>query len=412
MSILNVSCKTRPERHAVFGSIAWKAAVMIVILAASGCARTATVWKEHLDYRPAISNAFSHAIAFGPFAKKSSNVKKEQFPAIPREENTPRVRAFIRKYAYDQRETTRAYLATIEPYLHMLKKEARDNGLPEEISYLVMLESGADPEARSPANALGMWQFMPATARSYGLRVDKWVDERLDPQKSTRAAMLYLKDLYGQFGCWRLAISAYNSGENKLNKVLRQEDAEEYYEISSSPRLKKETKEFFPKFLALATIAKNPSKYGFPPLVESAPDKKLELVSIRGAYTLENLAHAAGVRYEELVRLNPALVRGVTPDEGPPYSLRLPPGKRSVLLSNLDRTPQETGKTHVTHVVSRGDNLYKILKKYRVSKAQLVKANPDLNFNRRLHQGLRIVVPLEKQSKKSPVRTSSISKPI
>lgn len=409
MNTRKVSCRRRLKCDAI-AIWACSIALVVVILSAGGCAGTVTAVKNRLDYRPAIANAFSHAIAFGPFAKITSEKKKGQFPAIPREENTPRVRAFIRKYAYDQRETTRAYLATIEPYLPMLKKEARENGLPEEISYLVMLESGADPEARSPANALGMWQFMPATARSYGLRVDKWVDERLDPQKSTRAAMLYLKDLYGVFGCWRLAISAYNSGENKLSRVLRQEDAEEYYEISSSPRLKRETKEFFPKFLALATIAKNPSKYGFGPLADHSNDPKWEQVSIRGAYSLENLARASGVRHEELVQLNPALVRGITPDEGAPYSLRLPPGKRSLLLSNLERIPQELGKTHVTHVVTRGDNLYKILRKYRVSKAQLVKANPDLNFNQRLRQGLRIVVPLEKSAKKSPVRTSSLFK--
>ncbi len=389
--------------------VCWSVALFIAALGAGGCATTANVLKERLDYRPAIANAFSHAIAIAPFAKKSSSPKKEQFPPIPREENTPRVRAFIRKYAYDQRDTTRAYLATIEPYLPMLKKEARDNGLPEEISYLVMLESGADPEARSPANALGMWQFMPATARSYGLRVDKWVDERLDPQKSTRAAMRYLKDLYGVFGCWRLAISAYNSGENKLNKVLRQEDAEEYYEISSSPRLKRETKEFFPKFLALATIAKNPAKYGFHPFTEYKPEGKWELISIRGAYTLENLARATRVRHEELAQLNPALIRGVTPADGPPYSLRVPLGARTVLLSNLDKLPQETSATHVTHVVTRGENLFKILRKYRVSKAQLVKANPDLNLNRRLRQGIKIVVPLERGVKKSPVRTSRLS---
>jgi len=408
VSTRNVSRKKRPESDVVHRGVTWSVALVIVVLAAGGCATTAKSLKESLDYRPSIANAFSRAIAFGPFYKKSSYTKKEQFPAIPREENTPRVRTFIRKYAYDQRETTRAYLATIAPYLHMLKKEARDSGLPEEISYLVMLESGADPEARSPANALGMWQFMPATARSYGLRVDKWVDERLDPQKSTRAAMLYLKDLYGVFGCWRLAISAYNSGENKLSKVLRQEDAEEYHEISSSPRLKRETKEFFPKFLALATIAKNPPKYGFAPFAEYGADQKCEQISIRGAYTLENLARAAGVRHEELVQLNPAVVRGVTPDKGPPYSLRLPPGKRSILLSNLDGTSQEYGKTHVTHVVTRGDSLYKILRKYSISKAQLAKANPDLNLNRRLHQGLRIVVPLERSVNKSPVRTSRL----
>ncbi len=101
------------------------------------------------------------------------------------------------------------YLARAENHLPMVKSIANEHGLPQDLAYLLLLESGGNPEARSPANALGMWQFMPATARSYGLRVDSWVDDRLDPNKSTKAAMLYLKDLYGMFGCWRLALSAF-----------------------------------------------------------------------------------------------------------------------------------------------------------------------------------------------------------
>lgn len=377
-----------------------------------GCASSAKVLKTKLDYRPEISNAFSHAISIGPFGRKTDAVKKTAFPPLPNEENTPRVRTFIRKYAYDDRNTTKAYLSSLGPYLPMLKKQARDNGLPEEVSYLVMLESGSDPEARSPANALGMWQFMPATARSYGLRVDRWVDERLDPAKSTRAAMIYLKDLYGTFGCWRLAISAYNSGENKLNRVLCQEDAQEYHEICSSPSLKRETKEFFPKFLALTTIAKNPAKYGFAPLAETHPEEKSEQVSIRGSYSLESLAKAAGIPQDRLVRLNPSLVRGMTPPEGAPHSLRLPMGTRSILLSNLEKMPEDKAKAHVTHVVTRGDNVTRILKRYRVNKAQLAKANPDLNLKRKLPQGTKIVVPLEKTPDKKQASTGRISKAI
>jgi membrane-bound lytic murein transglycosylase D len=370
------------------------------------------VLRDKLDYRPAISNAFSHAISIGPLASKAPSVKKSAFPALPNEENTPRVRAFLRKYAYEQRNTTKTYLSSLGPYLPMLKQQARDNGLPEEMSYLVMLESGSDPEARSPANALGMWQFMPATARSYGLRVDRWVDERLDPTKSTRAAMLYLKDLYGMFGCWRLAISGYNSGENKLNQVLCQEDAQEYHEICSSRRLKRETKEFFPKFLALTIIAKDPSKYGFSPIPENQQEEKYEQVSIRGSYSLETLAKAAGVHPERLAQLNPSLVRGMTPPEGAPHSLRLPIGTRGNLLTKLDRVPEEKAKTHLTHIVTRGDNVLRILKRYKVSKTQLAKANPDLNLRRKLPQGTRIVVPLEKAPDKNQALTGRMSKAI
>jgi membrane-bound lytic murein transglycosylase D len=288
------------------------------------------------------------------------------------------------------------YLAMVEKYLPMLRTAAKENGLPQEIAYLVMLESGADPEARSPANALGMWQFMPATARSYGLRVDSWVDERLDPKKSTQAAMLYLKDLYGMFGCWRLALSAYNSGENKLNKVLSQEDAQEYDEISSSRRLKRETREFFPRFLAMAVIAKNPTKYGFPTFNEKVAVDKHEVVPIQGSYSLETLAKTIDIPSSRLLELNPAILRGITPSDGPPYSVRVPVGKKDALVRKLEFLPDEPLKTQITHVVNKGDSLSRILKRYQVNRTQLAEVNPDINLHRKLRQGCRLLVPVYK----------------
>jgi membrane-bound lytic murein transglycosylase D len=264
-----------------------------------------------------------------------------------------------------------------------------------------MLESGANPEARSPANALGMWQFMPATARSYGLRVDRWVDERLDPRRSTEAAMLYLKDLYGMFGCWRLALSAYNSGENKLNKVLCAEDASEYDEICSSRRLKRETREFFPRFQAIALIAKDARKYGFSPLRLKKPKKDYEIVEVRKRHSLKDLAWAIGVSHTRLAGMNPSLFRGVTPSDGPPFKLRVPEGRRTILARKIETLPAENGKTHIVHVVHRGDSVSRILKHYHVSRSQLASLNPDVNFRRSLRAGARILIPV---SKKAPTR--------
>ena len=242
------------------------AALSALIFGLGGCSTTTSLVKESTPSR--LASFLSPLTDNNPAPKKKKKVAapSSKYPAIPFDEDGPRVRRFIRDYAYKHRETMKRYLARAEDYLPMVTSVAAEHGLPQDVSYLFMLESGANPEARSPANALGMWQFMPATARSYGLRVDSWVDERLDPERSTRAAMLYLKDLYGMFGCWRLAFSAYNSGENKLNRVLCQEDADEYEEICSSRRLKKETREFWPKFQAIAQIAKNPKKYGFQPI--------------------------------------------------------------------------------------------------------------------------------------------------
>jgi len=328
---------------------------------------------------------------------------------LPNDEHSARVRHFIRDYGYAQRETMRSYLGRVEKFLPMVKSTIREHGLPEDLAYLIMLESGANPEARSPANALGMWQFMPATARSYGLRVDSMVDERLDPQKSTRAAMLYLKDLYGMFGCWRLALSAYNSGENKLNKVLSQEDANEYDEICTSRNLKRETKEFFPRFLAMAHIAKNCGKYGFPRVSEKNFAPQHEFVTVEGKRSLEALAKAMSISPDHLADLNPALVRNETPGDGVAYPVRIPLGKKEILVAKLDSLPTQSGKPHIVHVVGAGDNLHRICRRYRVERAQVAALNPDINFRRRLRTGAKVVVPAHKVQTKKATRTDRVS---
>ncbi len=367
-------------------------AACIILL--GGCGSSMSLVKQDVEYKPAAANAFSRAISVGTELKKRPVAKLTSYPALPTDENSTRVRKFVREYAYGQRDAMRRYLANAAEHLPTVKATTKENGLPDDIAYLVMLESGANPEARSPANALGMWQFMSATARSYGLRVDSWVDERLDPQKSTKAAMLYLKDLYGMFGCWRLALSAYNSGENKLNKVLCQEDASEYDEICSSPRLKRETREFFPRFLAMAHIAKNPEKYGFARLPDKADEPKHELITVDGSYSLETLARTMGVPRSRLAALNPALLRGATP-AGPSYSLRVPSGKKELLAAKLKDTRPEPSRTHIVHIVNKGDSIPKILQRYGIRKSQLAGLNPDVNFRHQLRQGQKIVVPAE-----------------
>lgn len=386
------------------------------LLFLGGCGANPSMVKSSLDYRPAVAsatNAISRAISLASDSKKTAPAKQNGYPEIPSDYTAPRVRQFVREYAYSQRETMKRYLARAENYLPMVKCMAKENALPEDLAYLLMLESGANPEARSPANALGMWQFMPATARSYGLRVDSWVDERLDPKKSTKAAMMYLKDLYGMFGCWRLALSAYNSGENKLNKVLCQEDASEYDEICSSRHLKRETREFFPRFQAIGIIAKNPEKYGFSALKEKPADDNHELVTIEGNYSLETLARIMALSHEKLVEMNPALVRGMTPP-GMEYSLRVPMGKKETLVAKMEEIPEEPVQRQIVHVVNKGEGLSKILARYKVDKRKLAGLNPDVNFRKRLKPGAKIVVPVEKEkveTKKAvrkPKRLSSL----
>ncbi|MBI5250252.1 MAG: transglycosylase SLT domain-containing protein [Desulfomonile tiedjei] len=377
------------------------------ILFLGGCGSNRSIVKSNfIDYKPAVANAtnaISRAIALGSHFNRTPPAKQNAYPEIPSDYTAPRVRQFVREYAYTQRESMKRYLARAEAHLPMVRGIANEHGLPEDLAYLLLLESGGNPEARSPANALGMWQFMPATARSYGLRVDSWVDERLDPTKSTKAAMLYLKDLYGMFGCWRLALSAYNSGENKLNRVLCQEDANEYDEICSSRHLKRETREFFPRFQAIAQIAKTPEKYGFPLLREKPPHEQHELAPMSGSYSLETLAKATSISRDKLLEMNPALVRGMTPP-GMEYSLRVPAGKKEALLAELGRIPEENTQRQIIHVVNKGESLSKILNRYKVDKRRLAGLNPDVNLRKRLRPGDKIVIPVEKVETKKTVR--------
>lgn len=366
-------------------------AVSALILGLSGCGATTALVKKASPSK--LADFLTPATSSSTSPKKKAAAKPAKYPPIPLEKDGPRVRRFIRDYAYKNRETMKRYLARAEEYLPMVRAVAQEHSLPQEVSYLFMLESGANPGARSPANALGMWQFMPATARSYGLRVDSWVDERLDPEKSTRAAMLYLTDLYGMFGCWRLAFSAYNSGENKLNRVLCQEDADEYEEICSSRRLKRETREFWPRFQAIAQIAKNPEKYGFQPVPTDAYLPDQETVTVEASYSLKKLARLSGVSAQELQELNPSLVRGMTPPGKDSYELRIPKGTKYLVARGIERAPSERLRSHIVHVVHKGDNLGRLLRRYRVTKDQLANLNPDVNLRRGLRRGERLVVP-------------------
>ncbi|MFH1116920.1 MAG: transglycosylase SLT domain-containing protein [Pseudomonadota bacterium] len=393
---------SRTRRPKVFRPVPFFLGACMLVLA--GCGASTSVVKSEFRSSGGVANAFSSALstltetAKKPLRKKTSTTEQAvSYPTLPNNADAPRVRRFIRHYAYEQRESMRKYLARAEQYLPMVHEMAREQGLPEDIGYLFMLESGANPEARSPANALGMWQFMPATARSYGLRVDGWVDERLDPKRSTQAAMLYLKDLYGMFGCWQLALSAYNSGENKLNKVLCAEDASEYDEICSSRRLKRETREFFPRFQAMALIAKDAKKYGFAPLRPKKHREAHETVEIAKRHSLKDLAWAMGIPHTLLADMNPALFRGVTPPEGDPYKLRVPEDRSKILARKLDTLPTDDGKPHIVHVVHRGESVSRILKRYRVSRSQLANLNPDVNFSRSLRAGARILIPVKKK---------------
>jgi hypothetical protein len=218
-------------------------------------------------------------------------------------------------------------------YAEMMKGIFREKNLPEELIYLALIESGYNPKAFSRAKASGIWQFTKKTARRFGLKIDKWVDERRDPEKATYAAAEYLKSLYAMFNDWDLAIASYNAGEGKVSKAMRKADSQDFWDISRHRFLKKETKEYVPMFFAAVTIAQDPQKYGFQN-IEYSPPLVYEKVTAPPATNLTKIAKAARSDLRTIQALNPMLLRGKTPPHAS-FEIKVPPGNKEVFERNI-----------------------------------------------------------------------------
>ncbi len=217
-------------------------------------------------------------------------------------------------------------------YLPSMRDILVREGLPAELAYLPLIESGYRTQAVSPAGAAGPWQFIPETGRRYGLRIDSLVDERRDPIKSTHAASQYLKDLHEMFGDWELSLAAYNSGEYRVARILAdRKDVDDFWDMRERGYLPRETSAYVPSFLAAVQIAKAPQEYGFETPTH-APQPHYETVDVDRQVSLRAAADLCGVTTSELAELNPALRSGVTPSG---YSLRVPAGKAEPLRVGL-----------------------------------------------------------------------------
>lgn len=244
------------------------------------------------------------------------------------------VRNYIYYFSTDRKEVFSRYLSRSTRYLPMIKKVFAQYGLPEDLAYLAMIESGYNNKARSSANAVGMWQFIRGTGLRYGLTIDSQVDERRDPEKATHAAAKYLLDLYKQFGSWYLAAASYNCGEGRVSKeIKRNVDLKNFWDLSSNYCLPNETKNYVPQMIAATIIAKNPERYGFKG-IPYQPPLKYDTVKVNEATSLQAAAVAATTSYEEISALNPELLRDATP--GGTYLLKIPPGKKEAFGKNIE----------------------------------------------------------------------------
>jgi membrane-bound lytic murein transglycosylase D len=244
------------------------------------------------------------------------------------------VKAYLVYFSTDRKAVIRRYLARSTRYLPMIKKVFQEAGLPEDLAYLAMIESGFNNKAYSQAAACGMWQFIRGTARRYGLVVNRYVDERRDPEKSTRAAAKYLLDLYKQFGSWYLAAASYNCGENRVQRELDQSNHKNFWQLSAHRCLPNETKNYVPQLIAATIIAKEPKKFGLKN-IPYLPPRQVDTIQVDQPTSLTAAAVAVNVPKEEIADLNPELLRGVTPPDTPSFSLYLPPNSKELFSKNI-----------------------------------------------------------------------------
>lgn len=285
----------------------------------------ATIGRQSTDVTP-IESAIEAAAQAPEAATAGEWVASQDWDITPAKNE--RVEYWIRFLQGRNRDRTQLWLERLGRYGPYIRSQLRARGMPEDLVYLALIESGLSPVARSRASAVGMWQFIAETGRRYGLEVSRYVDERNDPIKSTDAALDYLQDLYDHFGSWYLAAAAYNTGENRVDRVLRQRaggqrgDESLYWRIGEF--LPRETRDYVPIMLAVGHIGKDPARYGFEDLRYQEP-MRFERARVKPGTRLADVARAAGVDTEEIERLNPHLIRGQTPPDRD-WDVRVPPG--------------------------------------------------------------------------------------
>ena len=221
-------------------------------------------------------------------------------------------------------------------YRHTMQQTFRKKGLPEDLFYIALIESGLSPRATSSAQAVGYWQFIKPTAHRYGLQVNWWLDERRDFSKSTHAAASYLGDLYEMFGSWYLAAAAYNMGEGRLKRLIKRHNTNNFWHLAQKKSFPRETKEYIPKLIAAMLIAKSPKLYGFKTIKPMVPHK-YEFFQAPGGTDLVTLAHYLGIHKSELAQLNPELTKGFIPPLVETHKIRIPRGYTSKVSQYVRR---------------------------------------------------------------------------
>jgi len=353
---------------------------------------------NHPVYSYIYSHAPEPAAGAGPLAlpprlswadSEGSHTPAFDVPVVMNE----RVERFIRYFQTDGRGYFAIWLERSSAYLPMIKEMLAAEGLPEDLAYLPLIESGYSTHARSRAKAVGMWQFMRWTGKKYGLRVDWWVDERRDPEKATAAAASYLSYLYNMFDSWYLAAASYNAGEGRVSRAIRTHNTRDFWELASQRRaLHAETRNYIPKYIAAMVIAKSPEKYGFTGLNYMKP-LSYDRVTVDYPTDINVIARASGTTATEIRRLNPELLRWFTPPGYSKYEVKIPSGAAERFYENISRIPVPEMVNFQTHRLRKGETLWDIARRYGTSVRPIMHLN-EIKNPKRLRPGTVIVVPV------------------
>jgi membrane-bound lytic murein transglycosylase D len=292
-------------------------------------------------------------------------------------------------------------------YLPRIREVFASEGVPRDLAYVALVESAFKTSALSRAKAKGMFQFIAETGRRYGLAQDWWVDERSNPEKATRAAARYLKELHDMFGDWNLALAGYNWGEGRVSRIVERTGVQDFWTMTEVASMPRETRNYVPMIHAAIVVAKAPDKYGF----EVTPETELqyESVPVRGAVDLRVIAECAGTGLDYVQMLNPELRRLATPANRT-FDVKVPPGRGARVRTCLDQLPSEKRVTFRTHVIARGQTLASVARIYGTRVSDIASANAiDPGQVKRLAKGTQLIIPIPRASVPPPRRTSTTS---
>ncbi|MBO6793091.1 MAG: LysM peptidoglycan-binding domain-containing protein [Balneolaceae bacterium] len=337
-----------------------------------------TIQQDFLDDEMTITENFEFPV--------EATIPKTQVPLL----QNSQVNRHLVYYTLRRPEVMEVWRERAEVYKPMMDRIFAEEGLPPELVYLAYIESGINPTARSWASAVGMWQFIQATGRVYGLEVNWWVDERRDPEKATRAAARHLKDLHNIWGDWHLALANYNISPRGLNRAIRRAGGVKDY-WAAYPYLPRETRGYVPGFIATTLINMSPEEFGFKKRYGKEP-YAYDVVEVDGLMPLDALAAAINISTEDLKRLNPELLRWATPP-GNKYNLKIPVGTKNEFLAAYDDIPKETANQSITmHTVSSGESIGLIARKYGTTVSGIFASNENLTTT--IYPGQVLAVPL------------------